>query len=81
MFICLHIHLTNNNNNILVHQCAIRRARSNDLSVWLTVLPIAANSFDLISQELCDAFAIRYKKPLFSVPPCCDGCSAPSTIL
>ena len=63
-----------------LHQCALHRARVNDLSVWLSVLPTAANNFDLTAQEFRDAFAIRYKKPLLSIPPHCDGCGALSSL-
>jgi len=33
-----------------------------------------------MAQEFHDALAVRYKKPLLSIPPHCDGCGAPSTL-
>ena len=38
------------------------------------------DNFDLTAQEFCDALAIRYKKPLLSVPPFYDGCGSPSSL-
>ena len=35
---------------------------------------------NLTPQELRDALAIRYRKPLLNVPAFCDGCGAPSTL-
>ena len=62
------------------HQRAINRAKDNNLAVWLSVLPIAANNFDLTAQEFRDALAVHYKKPLLAIPPHCDGCGAPSSL-
>ena len=58
------------------HQRAINRTRSNKISTWLTVLPVARYNFDLAPQEFRDALAIRYRKPLLRVPECCDGCGS-----
>ena len=59
---------------------ALKRSRDNDLSAWLSVMPIACDNYDLTAQEFRDALAVRYKKPLLSVPPHCDGCGAPSSL-
>ena len=63
-----------------LHLRALHRAKINDLSCWLTVLPLEKDNFDLIAQEFCDALAIRYKKPLLNIPPSCDGCGSPSSL-
>ena len=63
-----------------LHQHAVRRARANDLSMWLSVVPIEKNNFDLTALQFRDALAVRYKKPLLSIPPRCDGCGAPSSL-
>ena len=55
-------------------------SRDNDLSAWLTVMPIERDNYDLTAQEFRDALAVRYKKPLLSIPPHCDGCGAPSSL-
>ena len=59
---------------------ALQHSRGNDLSVWLSVMPIERDNFDLTAQEFCDALAIRYKKPLLSIPLHCDGCGTPSSL-
>ena len=59
---------------------ALQRSRDNDLSAWLSVMPIERDNYDLTAQEFCDALAVRYKKPLLSIPPHCDGCGAPSSL-
>jgi len=63
-----------------IHHRALLRAKDNDLSVWLSVLPTEKDNFDLTPQEFRDALAIRYRKPLLNVPAFCDGCGAPSTL-
>ena len=63
-----------------LHSRALKRSRDNDLSAWLSVMPIARDNYDLTAQEFRDALAVRYKKPLLSIPPHCDGCGAPSSL-
>ena len=63
-----------------LHARAVQRAKTNDLSGWLSVMPMERNNFDLTAQEFRDALAIRYKKPLLSIPPFCDGCGSPSSL-
>ena len=58
----------------------MERAKLNDLSGWLTVLPTSQDHFDLTAQEFRDAFALRYRKPLLNVPSGCDGCGAPFSL-
>ena len=58
----------------------LQRAKLNDLSGWLSVMPMERDNFDLTAQEFRDALAIRYKKPLLSIPPFCDGCDSPSSL-
>ena len=52
----------------------MERAKLNDLSGWLTVLPMSQDHFDLTAQEFRDALALHYRKPLLNVPSGCDGC-------
>ena len=63
-----------------LHRCAIERARANDLSAWLSVMPIEKDNYDLTGQEFRDALAVQYRKPLLCVPPCYDGCGVPSSL-
>ena len=46
----------------------------------VSVLPLARSQFDLSAQEFRDGLALRYKKPLLSLPSVCDGCGAPLSI-
>ena len=62
------------------HQRVLQRARDNDLGVWLSVIPVESNQFDLSAQEFHDILAIRYHKPLLNLPPKCDGCGATSSL-
>ena len=55
----------------------MERAKLNDLSGWLTVLPTSQDHFDLTAQEFCDALALHYQKPLLNVP---YGCGAPFSL-
>ena len=59
---------------------ALKRSRDNDLSAWLSVMPIEQDNYDLTAQEFRDALAVRYKKPLLCIPSHCDGCGAPSSL-
>ena len=63
-----------------LHRRAIERARTNNLSAWLSVMPIEKDNYDLTGQEFRDALAVRYRKPLLCVPPRCDGCGASSSL-
>ena len=63
-----------------MQQRAILRAKDSNISSWLSVLPLARNQFDLSAQEFRDGLALRYKKPLLSLPSVCDGCGAPFSI-
>ena len=62
------------------HQRVLQRAKDNDLGYWLSVTSVEGNNFDLSTQEFCDAFAIRYRKPLLNLPSKCDGCGATSSL-
>ena len=63
-----------------LHARALRKAKTNDLSGWLSVMPMERDNFDLTAQEFRDALAIRYKKPLLSITPFCDGCGSPCSL-
>ena len=59
---------------------SVERAKLNDLSGWLTVLPTSQDHFDQTAQEFRDALALRYRKHLLNVPSGCDGCGAPFSL-
>ena len=61
-------------------QRTILRAREQHISSWLSVMPVEKSQFDLSAQEFRDGLALRYRKPLLCLPPCCDGCGALFTI-
>ena len=63
-----------------LQQRAVLRAKNSNISSWLSVLPLARSQFDLLAQEFRDGLALRYKKPLLSVPSVCDGCGAQFSI-
>ena len=63
-----------------LQQRAILWAKDSNISSWLSVLPLASSQFDLSAQEFGDGLALRYKKPLLSVPSVCNGCGAPFSI-
>ena len=63
-----------------MQQQAILRAKDDDISSWLSVLPLARSQFDLLAQKFRDGLALRCKKPLLSLPSVCDGCGAPFSI-
>ena len=58
----------------------MEQAKLNDLSGWLTVLPMSQDHFDLTAQEFHDALALRHWKPLLNVPSNCDGCGSPFSL-
>ena len=59
---------------------SVEQAKLNDLSGWLTVLPMSQDHFDLNAQEFHEALALRYWKPLLNVPSICDGCGSPFSL-
>ena len=63
-----------------LQQRAILQAKDSNISSWLSVLPLAFSQIDLSAQESRDGLALRYKKPLLSVPSVCDGCGAQFSI-
>lgn len=40
-----------------LHHRALQHSCGNDLSTWLSIMPIERNNFDLIAQEFRDALA------------------------
>ena len=63
-----------------MQQRAILRAKDDNISSWLSVLPLARSQFDLSAQEFRDGLALHYRKPLLSLPSVCDGCGAPFSV-
>ena len=59
---------------------SVEQAKLNDLSGWLTVLPMSQDHFDLTAQELCDALALHYQKLLLNVSSNCNGCGSPFSL-
>ena len=59
---------------------AVKRIDEGSLTAWLTVLPIAAENFDLSEVEFRDALNVRYNKNLNASPTFCDGCQSPFTL-
>ena len=55
-------------------QCAILRAKNQNILAWLTALPLVRNQFYLSAQEFRDGLALQYKKPLIQMPQSCEGC-------
>ena len=45
------------------HQRAILRAKDQNISAWLTSLPLVRNQFDLAAQQFRDTLALRCKNP------------------
>ena len=43
-------------------------------------MSLEKSQFDLSAQEFRDVLALRCRKPLLCLPPCCEGCGAPFTI-
>ena len=56
------------------------RAKDSNINLWLSVLPLARSQFDLLAQQFRDGIALRYKKPLLSLPSVCDGCGGQFSI-
>jgi len=63
-----------------LQQWAILWTKDGNISSWLSVLPLARTQFDLSVQEFRDGLALRYKKPLLSVPSVYNGCGAQFSI-
>ena len=61
-------------------QCAILCAKDQNISAWLSALPLVKNHFDLAAQEFRDALAFQNKKSLSQMPKSCDCCSAEFSI-
>ena len=55
---------------------SVEQAKLNDLSGWLTVLPMSQDHFDLTALDFHDALALCYRKPRLNVPSNCDGCGS-----
>ena len=61
-------------------QCAILCAKDQNISAWLSALPLIENQFDLSAQEFRDGLTLRYKRPLMQMPKSCDGCGGDFSI-
>ena len=61
-------------------QCAILRAKDQNISAWLSALPPVKNHFDLAAQKFRDALALRYRKSLIQMSKPCDGCGTEFSI-
>ena len=61
-------------------QQAISCVKGSNISVWLSVLPLARSKFDLLAQEFRDGLDQCYRKSLLSLSSVCDGCGAPFSI-
>jgi len=59
---------------------SMEQVKMNNLSGWLTVLPVSQDHYNLTAQECRDALTLRYQKPFLSVPSSCDGCGAPFSL-
>ena len=46
----------------------LQNSHDNDLSAWLSGMSIKRNNYDSTVQEFHDTLAVRYKKPLLSIP-------------
>ena len=58
-------------------QCAILCSKDQNISTWLSTLPLVKKQFNLSTHEfmIMDGLALRCKKPLSQMPKSCDGCS------
>lgn len=64
-------------NQLPAHQKRpITRIVEGAASQWLTVIPTAADNFDLSPTQFRDALALRYGHSLDNMPVSCDGCGA-----
>jgi len=59
---------------------SMEQAKMNNLSGWLTMLPVSQDHYDLTAQEFRDALALHYWKLLLNVPSSCDGCGTPFSL-
>ena len=55
-------------------QHAILCTKDQNISAWLSALPLVKNRLDLSAHEFRDRLALRYKKSLSQMPKSCDGC-------
>ncbi len=55
-------------------QRPLKRIVAGEASGWLTVLPLAAEGFDLSATQLRDQLAVRYHHVPVAFPSTCDGC-------
>ena len=63
-----------------MHRRCVEHAKLNQLSGWLTVLPVGQNHFDLMAWKFCGALTLHYRNPLLNLPLCCVGCGVPSSL-
>ncbi len=58
----------------------LMRITHGEASGWLTVLPLAAEGYDLSATQFRDQLALRYHHTPASFPALCDGCGADFTV-
>ena len=58
----------------------LKRVVDGDCSGWLTVLPLAAEGFDLSAMQFRDQLALRYHHTPTGFPAICDGHGADFTV-
>ena len=58
----------------------LKRIVDGDCSGWLTVLPLAAEGFDLSATQFRDQLALRYHHTPTGFPAICDGCGSDFTV-
>ena len=63
-----------------LHKQAILYTKNQNISAWMSALPLVKNHFYLAAQKLKDALALGYKKPLSQKPKYCNGCGAEFSI-
>lgn len=54
-----------------LRQHAIFSAKDQNISTWLSALPLVKNQFDLSAHEFRDGLGLRYKKPLSQMSKSC----------